>query len=86
MKLLVIGAGTTSSLICYNLKKCFKDALDIHIWEKSNEIGGRFLTVTSPTNPTCKVDLGAQYLTQNNNSLWTKPYFDGNYGLALDTA
>ncbi|ODN01643.1 Renalase [Orchesella cincta] len=77
-RLLLIGAGPTSSLISYNIAKNakLKNAVDIHVFEKSRGIGGRFSTSRSTKNPDCLADLGAQYLTQNQSNQSMKPYFD----------
>ncbi|CAL8074601.1 unnamed protein product [Orchesella dallaii] len=77
-KLLLIGAGPTSSLISYNIAKNakLKNAVDIHVFEKSRGIGGRFATSRSTKNPDCLADLGAQYLTQSQSKQSLKPYFE----------
>ncbi|XP_035705383.1 renalase isoform X2 [Folsomia candida] len=51
-KLLLIGAGPTSSLIIHNLQSLphLKNAFDIQVWEKDRRVGGRFLTFQSPTS------------------------------------
>jgi len=78
-KLLIIGAGPTSSLIAYNISCCpqLKNLLDVHIWDKARGAGGRFSTSRSPNNDQCKVDLGAQYLTYSpGQEADTKKYYD----------
>jgi predicted NAD/FAD-dependent oxidoreductase len=79
-KLLLLGAGPTSSLIAYNIKTSprLQDAFDIRIWEKSTRVGGRFSTSRSRTNPNCYADLGAQYLTYSGNA-FSRPYFNSTY-------
>ncbi len=80
-KLLLLGAGPPSSLLAYNLQKSskLKDVFDVHVWEKSRGIGGRFSTSRNPKNPISSyADLGAQYLTCSSELQFSKPYFKGN--------
>jgi len=83
-KLLLIGAGPTSSLIAYNVKTCplLSEAFEISVWEKAKGTGGRFATSRSPSNPKCYADLGAQYLTWSGKT-FSQPYFESNIILCL---
>ncbi|CAG7835216.1 unnamed protein product [Allacma fusca] len=85
-KVLLIGAGLTASLIANILKrvdKTLKIPLEIHIWEKSRGVGGRFSTSRNPNNSSCIADLGAQYLTRTVSNTLTKPYFDSLFEQGL---
>lgn len=74
-KLLLIGAGPTSSLIVSCLGKSrLKDVFDIHVWEKDRCVGGRFSSFRSPKHENGCADLGAQYLTRSGDNK-SEPYF-----------
>lgn len=81
-RILIIGAGLTSSVIANVFKRTqnnnsFTKPIELYIWEKSRGSGGRFSTSRSPHNPTCTADLGAQYLTRTPSNVVTQPYFEG---------
>jgi len=59
---LLVGAGLTSSLTASLLADSLP-GLSVAVWEKARGAGGRFATSRAPSNPSCTVDLGAQYLS-----------------------
>ncbi|KAF4521615.1 hypothetical protein B566_EDAN006657 [Ephemera danica] len=62
LKVLIVGAGVTSSLIGALLKK-FQLPCQVILWDKARGAGGRMSTSRSPSDPTCTADIGAQYIT-----------------------
>lgn len=68
MKTLLVGGGVTSSLISYfihNQHSLSSTTLDI--WEKEDVVGGRMRTVSSQYSSKVAIDIGAQYLTTNDD-------------------
>ena len=65
-RLLIVGAGLTGSVSAALLRRKFpKELLDITVWEKSREAGGRMNTNRFPgdSKGLSSVDLGAQYIS-----------------------
>ncbi|XP_003473646.1 renalase isoform X1 [Cavia porcellus] len=60
---LIVGAGLTGSLCAALLRKEVSGALFLAVWDKAGDSGGRMTTASSPHNPHCTADLGAQYVT-----------------------
>ena len=63
LKVLIIGAGTTGSLIACLLKRSFKERISIEVWDKSRGIGGRMSTARVHGKSTLTAELGAQYIS-----------------------
>ena len=64
LKVLIIGGGTTGSLIACLLKRSFKERISIEVWDKSRGIGGRMSTArVGGGKSTLTADLGAQYIS-----------------------
>ena len=63
LKVLIIGAGTTGSLIACLLKRSFKERISIEVWDKSRGIGGRMSTARAGGKSTLTADLGVQYIS-----------------------
>ncbi|GFQ79380.1 renalase [Trichonephila clavata] len=59
-KILIVGGGMTGSVTASLIKH--EAFVNIEIWEKMNQIGGRYQTYRSSSIPTCSVDCGAQYV------------------------
>ncbi|GAB1302331.1 Renalase [Apodemus speciosus] len=64
-RILIVGAGLTGSLCAMLLKKEVTTAMYLALWDKAGDIGGRMITASSPHNPKCTADLGAQYITRS---------------------
>nr|XP_023686805.1 renalase isoform X5 [Paramormyrops kingsleyae] len=62
-RVLVVGAGLTGSLCACLLRREMLSKVQITVWEKCHGAGGRMCTSTSPADPNCTADLGAQYVT-----------------------
>ncbi|XP_008590806.1 PREDICTED: renalase-like isoform X1 [Galeopterus variegatus] len=62
-RVLIVGAGLTGSLCAALLRKETSGPLQLAVWDKAGDSGGRMITVSSPHNPQCAADLGAQYIT-----------------------
>ncbi|XP_069467380.1 renalase isoform X2 [Ambystoma mexicanum] len=62
-RVLIVGAGLTGSLCAHLLKRVRTNQLQIVVWDKARGSGGRMSTSRCPSNPSCTVDLGAQYIT-----------------------
>jgi len=60
-RVLVVGGGITSALTTSIVAESFRGG--VVVWDKARGAGGRMTTSKSPTNPQCKVDLGAQYVS-----------------------
>ncbi|XP_075225302.1 renalase-like [Lycorma delicatula] len=58
-KVLLVGGGITSALIGNILRSDFEN-INLSLWEKLSEAGGRFNTITGGKNNELLVDLGAQ--------------------------
>uniref|UniRef100_A0A2K5QH95 Amine oxidase domain-containing protein n=2 Tax=Cebus imitator TaxID=2715852 RepID=A0A2K5QH95_CEBIM len=62
-RVLVVGAGLTGSLCAALLRRQTTGPLYLAVWDKAEDSGGRMTTASSPHNPQCTADLGAQYIT-----------------------
>ncbi|XP_067285989.1 renalase isoform X1 [Pseudorasbora parva] len=62
-RVLIVGAGLTGSLCACLLRRELPNKANIVVWDKSRGAGGRMSTSRSPNNPSCTVDLGAQYIS-----------------------
>ncbi|KAM8924097.1 renalase isoform 2-T2 [Pelodytes ibericus] len=62
-RILIVGTGLTGSLCAYLLRKEVASKLQLVVWDKARGAGGRMSTSRSPSDPSCTVDLGAQYVT-----------------------
>ncbi|XP_042545277.1 renalase isoform X3 [Dipodomys spectabilis] len=62
-RVLIVGAGLTGSLCAALLRKEVTGPLHLAVWDKAGDPGGRMTTASSPHNPQCTADLGAQYIT-----------------------
>ncbi|ROL48453.1 Renalase [Anabarilius grahami] len=62
-RVLIVGAGLTGSICAFLLRKELRNKVNIVVWDKSRGAGGRMSTSRSPNNPSCTVDLGAQYIS-----------------------
>ncbi|XP_073934933.1 renalase isoform X2 [Castor canadensis] len=62
-RVLIVGAGLTGSLCAALLKKEISGPLYVTVWDKAGDAGGRMTTTSSPHNPQCTADMGAQYIT-----------------------
>ncbi|XP_006880380.1 PREDICTED: renalase [Elephantulus edwardii] len=62
-RVLIVGAGLTGSLCAALLRKEAFSPLQLSVWDKAGDAGGRMTTACSPHDPQCTVDLGAQYIT-----------------------
>uniref|UniRef100_A0A2R8MCF2 Renalase, FAD dependent amine oxidase n=1 Tax=Callithrix jacchus TaxID=9483 RepID=A0A2R8MCF2_CALJA len=62
-RVLVVGAGLTGSLCAALLRRQTSGPLYLAVWDKAEDSGGRMTTASSPHNPQCTADLGAQYIT-----------------------
>lgn len=60
-RVLVVGGGITSALTTSILADSIRGG--VLVWDKGRGAGGRMTTSRSPSNPQCKVDLGAQYVS-----------------------
>jgi len=70
---LLVGAGLTSSLTASLLAESLP-GLSVAVWEKARGAGGRFATSRAPSNPSCTVDLGAQYLSPSPEEVGGSQY------------
>lgn len=70
---LLVGAGLTSSLTASLLAESLP-GLSVAVWEKARGAGGRFATSRAPSNPSCTVDLGAQYLSPSSEEAGGSQY------------
>ncbi|XP_026869236.2 renalase isoform X5 [Electrophorus electricus] len=62
-RVLIVGAGLTGSICAYLLHRGLFSKVRVSVWDKSRDSGGRMATSQNPSNTSCTVDLGAQYLT-----------------------
>ncbi|KAI2658567.1 Renalase [Labeo rohita] len=62
-RVLIVGAGLTGSLCACLLRRKLPKKVNIVVWDKSRGAGGRMSTSRSSNDPSCTVDLGAQYIT-----------------------
>ncbi|XP_051769983.1 renalase isoform X1 [Ctenopharyngodon idella] len=62
-RVLIVGAGLTGSICACLLRRELPNKVNIVVWDKSRGAGGRMSTSRSPNNPSCTVDLGAQYIS-----------------------
>ncbi|XP_077057336.1 renalase isoform X5 [Siphateles boraxobius] len=62
-RVLIVGAGLTGSICACLLRRELPNKVNIVVWDKSRGSGGRMTTSRSPNNPSCTVDLGAQYIS-----------------------
>ncbi|NP_001002607.1 renalase [Danio rerio] len=62
-RVLIVGAGLTGSLCACLLRRELPNKVNIVVWDKARGAGGRMSTSRSPNNPSCSVDLGAQYIS-----------------------
>ncbi|XP_055470119.1 renalase isoform X1 [Psammomys obesus] len=62
-RVLVVGAGLTGSVCAALLRRQLAGPLDLALWDKAGDAGGRMATVSGPHDPRCTADLGAQYIT-----------------------
>ncbi|XP_050661105.1 renalase isoform X2 [Macaca thibetana thibetana] len=62
-RVLIVGAGVTGSLCAALLRRQTSRPLYLAVWDKAEDSGGRMTTASSPHNPQCTADLGAQYIT-----------------------
>ncbi|GAU98935.1 hypothetical protein RvY_10007 [Ramazzottius varieornatus] len=71
-RLLIVGAGITGSSLAFELCQTFGKAIiskQVVVWDKSRGPGGRMSTSRSPTNPECRADLGAQYISSSQETM-----------------
>ncbi|GFU26979.1 renalase [Nephila pilipes] len=59
-KILIIGGGLTGSITASLIKH--EAFVDIEVWERMDQIGGRCQTYNSSIIPRCSADCGAQYV------------------------
>ncbi|KAL2134911.1 hypothetical protein VTI74DRAFT_10403 [Chaetomium olivicolor] len=72
-KIAIIGAGPAGSSAAYHLKNFASHAgvhINITLFEKTDRIGGRSLTVNAFNDPTQRVELGASIFVQVNHILF----------------
>lgn len=69
MKILIVGAGITGAVACRLLRQKYKNSVQIEVWDKAKGVGGRMSTSRSPSQEHCIADLGAQYITTDNNNI-----------------
>ncbi|XP_006831498.1 PREDICTED: renalase [Chrysochloris asiatica] len=62
-RVLIVGAGLTGSLCAALLRRLASRPLQLSVWDEAEDAGGRMTTASSPQNPQCTADLGAQYIT-----------------------
>ncbi|XP_055031548.1 renalase isoform X3 [Misgurnus anguillicaudatus] len=62
-RVLIVGAGLTGSICACLLRRELPNKVNIVVWDKSRGAGGRMSTSRSQSNPSCTVDLGAQYIS-----------------------
>ncbi|KAJ7987745.1 hypothetical protein DPEC_G00329680 [Dallia pectoralis] len=62
-RVLIVGAGLTGSVCACLLRREMTNRVNIVVWDKSRGAGGRMSTSRSPSDASCTVDLGAQYIT-----------------------
>uniref|UniRef100_A0A3P8XE99 Amine oxidase domain-containing protein n=1 Tax=Esox lucius TaxID=8010 RepID=A0A3P8XE99_ESOLU len=62
-RVLIVGAGLTGSVCACLLRREMANKVKIVVWDKSRGTGGRMSTSRSPSDASCIVDLGAQYIT-----------------------
>ncbi|XP_056325596.1 renalase isoform X2 [Danio aesculapii] len=62
-RVLIVGAGLTGSVCASLLQRELPNKVNIVVWDKARGAGGRMSTSRSPNNPSCSVDLGAQYIS-----------------------
>ncbi|XP_051959261.1 renalase-like isoform X2 [Xyrauchen texanus] len=62
-RVLIVGAGLTGSICACLLRRELPNKVNIVVWDKSRGSGGRMSTSRSPNNPSCTLDLGAQYIS-----------------------
>lgn len=62
-RVLIVGAGLTGSICACLLRRELPNKVNIVVWDKARGAGGRMSTSRSPNNPSCSVDLGAQYIS-----------------------
>ncbi|KAF8769829.1 Renalase like protein [Argiope bruennichi] len=60
-KILIVGGGLTGSVAASLIKN--EAVVNIEIWERMDQIGGRYQTYRSSTTPKCSIDCGAQYVS-----------------------
>ncbi|KAK3869347.1 hypothetical protein Pcinc_025331 [Petrolisthes cinctipes] len=61
-RVLLVGGGLTSSVVGTLLRRELPHA-ELVLWDKARGAGGRMSTSRSPHDPTCTLDLGAQYIS-----------------------
>ncbi|CAL1295384.1 unnamed protein product [Larinioides sclopetarius] len=59
--ILIVGGGITGSVAASLIKN--EAVVNIEIWERMDQIGGRYQTYRSSSTPKCSVDCGAQYVS-----------------------
>lgn len=74
-RVLIVGAGLTGSLCAMLLKKEITAPIYLALWDKAGDTGGRMITASSPHNPKCTADLGAQYITRSPHYAKEHKYF-----------
>ncbi|XP_076856343.1 renalase isoform X2 [Brachyhypopomus gauderio] len=62
-RVLIVGSGLTGSICACLLHRQLFNKVKISVWDKASGAGGRMSTSQSPSNRSCTVDLGAQYIT-----------------------
>ncbi|XP_004369960.1 renalase [Trichechus manatus latirostris] len=62
-RVLIVGTGLTGSLCAALLRREVSCPLQLSVWDKAADSGGRMTTANSPHNAQCMADLGAQYIT-----------------------
>ncbi|KAL8330270.1 hypothetical protein RB593_001334 [Gaeumannomyces tritici] len=69
----IIGAGAAGSSAAYHIRKFATEAnipINVTIFEKTDRVGGRTLTVDAYGDPSIPVELGASIFIQLNHILW----------------
>lgn len=69
----IIGAGAAGSSAAYHIRKFAAEAnipINVTIFEKTDRVGGRTLTVGAYDDPSIPVELGASIFIQLNHILW----------------
>ncbi|CAF1388099.1 unnamed protein product [Didymodactylos carnosus] len=74
MKVLIVGSGITGAIVSYLLRQHYAKRIQLIVYDKGRDIGGRMSTSRSLFDSNCFCDTGAQYLTMSNHSP-AKKYF-----------
>ncbi|KAM7381014.1 hypothetical protein PAMA_012043 [Pampus argenteus] len=62
-RVLIVGAGLTGSLCACLLRRALQNKVQIVVWDKARDSGGRMSTSRPPDSLSHSADLGAQYIS-----------------------